>query len=220
MYSPGPQRGPITGQERWTYGVFMLVVLGLFAAEVCTNYTPVKLSVLLFVLFWIPLLALHEAGHALMAKLVGWQVVQVVIGMGRSLGSFRLGSTSIEFQLLPLEGFVRSMPRNLNLPGFKNALIYLAGPGIELMLAAAILWANGPDRLLSPSDQYGTILWQSLALAATVGGVLNLVPHAVQTSSGRMIPNDGLGILLSLFRPASAYKTLATEGKVGQNRSL
>ena len=155
-----------------------------------------------------------------MAKLVGWQVVQVVIGMGRSLGSFRLGGTSIELKLLPLEGFVRSMPRNLNSPGFKNALIYLAGSGIELVLAGAILWAIGPERLLSRFEGYSTIAWQSLAPAATVGGVLNLVPHAVQTSSGQMIPNDGLGILLSLFRPASAYKTLATEGKVGQNRSL
>ena len=64
------------------------------------------------------------------------------------------------------------------------------------------------QKLLSHSEEYSIIGWQSLALAATVGGVLNLIPHAVQTSSGRMIPNDGLGIILSLSRPTSAYAGL------------
>ena len=61
------------------------------------------------------------------------------------------------------------------------------------------------------------IAWQSLALAATVGGVLNLIPHAVQTSAGNMIPNDGLGILLSLTRPASAYAAWMAESETDQN---
>ncbi|HZZ29353.1 MAG TPA: M50 family metallopeptidase [Pirellulales bacterium] len=204
-------------QERRAYAIFLLVILGLFAGEVCTNYAPVKLSVLLFVLFWIPLLALHESGHALMAALLGWQVEQVVIGLGRPVASFRVGSASVELKLLPLEGFARSVPRDLRLPGLKHALIYLAGPGIELLLAGAILWLVGPPQLLSHSEQYGIIVWQSLALAATVGGVLNLIPHAVQTSAGIMIPNDGLGIILSLSRPASAYAGLMNSPAADKN---
>jgi membrane-associated protease RseP (regulator of RpoE activity) len=217
MYSPGPMRGPMNNQERWGYSIFLLVILGLFAGDVCTDYAPVKLSAFLFVLFWIPLLALHEAGHAVMAALLGWRVDKVVIGMGRPVTSFRVGSASVEVRAVPLEGFARSVPTDLRMPGLKHALIYLAGPGVELLLAGAILWSVSPQQLLSHSDKYGMIVWQSLALAATVGGVLNLIPHAVQTSSGSVIPNDGLGIILSLSRPASAYAGLMNDGQREQN---
>lgn len=72
----------------------MAVVLGLFVAEICHDYQPVKLSALLVVLFWVPLIALHEAGHAVVASLLNWYVGQVVIGMGRLLTSFRVGTPS------------------------------------------------------------------------------------------------------------------------------
>ena len=152
MYSPGPMRGPMNRQERWAHAIFLLVILGLFAGEVCTNYAPIKLSVLLFVLFWIPLLVVHEAAHAVMTAVVGWRVERVVIGMGRSVTSFRVGGAVVELKLLPLEGFARSVPIDLRFPGFKHALIYLAGPGIELVLAGVILWMVGPQRLFSHSD--------------------------------------------------------------------
>jgi membrane-associated protease RseP (regulator of RpoE activity) len=210
-------RGPLNRQERWAYAIFLLIIIGLFAGEVWTNYTPVKLSVLLFLLFRIPLLALHEAAHAVVAACVGWQVEQVVIGMGRPVTSFLVRGAIVDLNLLPLEGFARSVPVNLRLPGPKHALIYSAGPGIELLLAGAILWLVGPTRLLSHSDAYGIIAWQSLALAATVGGVLNLIPHAVQTSSGNLIPNDGLGIILSVGRPASYYAALVAGAQNDQN---
>ena len=217
MYHPGPMRGPMSRQERWGYAAFLLIMLGLFAGDVMTDYSPVKLSVLLFVLFWIPLLVLHESAHALMAALVGWRVDKVVIGMGRTTANFRVGSAEIELKLVPLEGFARSVPTNLRMPGLKHALIYCAGPGIELLLAVAVLGLVGGKQLFSHSDQYDIIAWQSLALAATVGGVLNLVPHAVQTSGGSMIPNDGLGILLSLSRPASAYAGLMAANSESEN---
>ena len=62
MYDPAPQRGPLNSTEKWIGAIFLVVVLGLFAAEIYHDYKPVKLSALLVVLFWIPLLALHEAG--------------------------------------------------------------------------------------------------------------------------------------------------------------
>jgi hypothetical protein len=71
MYDPAPQRGPLTPEEKWTGVIFLLIVLGLFTAKICTNFQPVKLSALFVLLFWIPLLALHEAGHAVVAALVG-----------------------------------------------------------------------------------------------------------------------------------------------------
>lgn len=182
----------------------MVFFLGLIVADTLTNYEPVKLSGLLVFVFWIPLLALHEAGHAVVAWLLGWRVSQVVIGMGPAIRQFRIGSAQIELRLWPLEGFVRSTPNNLSMPQLKNALIYLAGPGVELLLAAAILAVFGSGQLFSRSENHGLIACQSLAIAAVVQGVLNLIPHTIQTPAGN-IPNDGLGIIYSLLAPTSVY---------------
>jgi hypothetical protein len=204
MYDPAPKRGPLTSEERWSFGIFLVVVLGLLVAEVFCNFEPVKLSALLVPLFWIPLLAFHEVGHALVAALVGWHVSQIVIGMGRIVGRFRLGTAVVEVRLVPIEGFVKCVPKSLHLPQVKNALIYFAGPGVELLLALAILLAVGPATLLQRSDDYVVIVWQSLALASVVQGVLNLIPHWVQIPEG-ICPNDGLGILRSFSLPDEYY---------------
>src|SRR3954469_18126868 len=103
MYGPAPPRGPATVTEWLIGGFFLAAILGLFAAELSENYTPAKLSALLVVVFWIPLLALHEGGHAVVAFLLGWRVGQIVIGMGKAVGRFRLGSASVEVRLIPIE---------------------------------------------------------------------------------------------------------------------
>jgi hypothetical protein len=173
-------------------------------AEVCYDYSPVKLSALLIILLWIPLLALHEAGHAVVAHLLGWYVGQVVIGMGKLLAQFRVGTAVVEVRMLPIEGFVSSVPTNLHWPRLKHGLIYFAGPGVKLLLAALVLGFIGPARLMTRSDDYGVIFWQSLALAAAAQGVLNLIPHAVGTVEGERA-SDGLGILRCFLRPAGFY---------------
>ena len=207
MYDPNPRQGPSTASEWWLAGIILASFIGLFIAEVYSDYTPVKLSALLVVLFWIPLLVLHEAGHAIMAFLLGWNVGQIVIGMGKTLGRFRLGSADVEIRLLPLEGFVRCLPTRLRLPQLESALIYFAGPGVELVVALTILFVVGPDELLTSSEEYGMIVWQSLALAAASQAILNLVPIAVRNLQGEMV-NDGLGIILSVLRPTSYYAAM------------
>jgi hypothetical protein len=204
MYEPARRRAPLTPRDRWLYGGFLVLLFGLFTAEICHDYQPVKLSALLVVLFWIPLLALHEAGHAVVAAMLNWYVGQVVIGMGRLVYSFRVGTAVVEIRLFPIEGFVKCVPRDLRMPQLKSALIYFAGPGVELLLAALILLVIGPDRLFTRSDEYSLIVWQSLALAAAVQGVLNLIPHLIQRPDGD-IPNDGLGIIRSFMQPEAHY---------------
>jgi hypothetical protein len=207
MYDPNPRRGPATQSEWWLAGVVLVGVVGLFAAEVCHDYTPVKLSALLVILFWMPLLVLHEAGHALVAHLLGWHVGQIVIGMGKTIGRFRIGTVDIGIRLIPIEGFVRCLPTKLRLPQLECALIFFAGPGVGLAVALIILSAVGPDDLLSASEDYGLIVWQSLALAATSQAILNLIPIAVRNLEGEMV-SDGLGIILSLLRPTSYYAAM------------
>jgi hypothetical protein len=79
----------------------------------------------------------------------------------------------------------------------KCAFVYLAGPGAEILLAGAIALLAG-DALFEKSNDYSMIALQSLVIAATAGAVINLIPQSAPSSQGT-IPNDGLGILLSLF---------------------
>ncbi len=192
---------PVPPGERVSYVLFLMLILGLFAAEVIHNFAPGKLSALFFVLFWLPLIAWHELGHALMAALLGWRVSRVVIGVGRLLASFSVAGVPVEVRLLALEGFVRCGPADGRFNRWKSALVYFAGPGIELALATALLAVVGPDVLFHRGDDLGLIALQSLALTATTGAVLNLVPHGIRTPQG-LLPNDGLGIVLSLTAPA------------------
>lgn len=208
MYDPAPQdRGPVSPQDALACGLLLLLILGLFAADVVSNFHPVKLSALLVVVFWVPLLALHEAGHALMAAGLGWHVGQIVIGMGRPISRFRIGNAAVEVRMVPVEGFVVSVPTNLNLPHVKSALIYFAGPGIELLLAVFLLFFVGPDHMFRRSDDYVLIIVQSLALAAAAQGVLNLIPHGIW-KDGREIANDGLGIIRSFTWPESHFAAM------------
>ena len=205
MPGPGlPQRGPSGSFEWWFSALALAVILGLFAAAVFVEFRPEKLMALFIPLFWVLLLPLHEAGHAVVAGLLGWYVGHVVIGWGRPVARFRWGKTRIEIRALPVEGFVRTVPTNLSCPRLKSALIYFAGPGVELLLLGILLAAVGPHTLLTLSPSYPLLAAQSLALAILVSTFINLVPHSVMSATGP-IANDGLGILASFFVPEEHF---------------
>ncbi len=204
MYDPAPDHEPASPSERAIYFGFFVVVFALFIAEVVHDYTPGKLTALLVFVFWMPLLVLHEAGHAVVAWLLGWHVGQVEIGIGKPLIRFRLGSASVTVRLVPVAGYVTSVPTRLRYPRFENALIYFAGPGVELIVAGGVLLWIGPERMFSISRDYGLIAWQSLALAAASQAIMNLIPYSVHTRDQKH-PNDGLGIIVSFLRPVSYY---------------
>ena len=180
------------------YGLIGFFLL-LIALDIFTNYEPRKLSALMFVLWWMPLVFLHEFGHALMARLLGWEVVRTVVGFGRVVFHGRLFNAPMEFRMLPLEGFVQIAPRNIKGARFKHALIYFAGPGIELLLFFGIMFAMGVENFFSIEDDYGRLALQALAFAAATGAVINLIPMGIETKDGTT-PNDGMGIMMSLFQ--------------------
>ena len=207
MRSPTHERPPLTPGERAFYGFFLAIVVGLFAAEIVHDYKPVKLAALLFVLFWGPLLALHETGHAVVAALVGWRVGRVVIGVGRLVAKFKVGEALVEIRLLPLEGFVQPVPRNLRRPRLKSALIYFAGPGSELLLLLIVALGVGPATMLTETEHFGILAAQSLCVAVLFSAFCNLVPHAVVMPGGT-VANDGLGIIRSFTVPESHFAEL------------
>lgn len=204
MYGPDPGRKPLTPFEWWFSALFLAAMFAAFGAIIIVDYDPAKLVPFFFVVWWLVLLPLHEAGHAVVAHLCGWYVGQVVIGMGRPLRRFTIGSATVEIRAFPVEGFCRTVPRNLHWPRLKNALIYFAGPGVELLLLGIVVLMVGFERMTTRSQNLGILACQGLALAVLSSAFMNLVPHYAVSGQG-MIPNDGLGILQSFTKPDSHF---------------
>jgi len=188
--SQAPRLPPSKG-ERW----FVLLAVGLFAgllvAEVIRDFSTRKLGILFMGLAWAPMLAVHELGHFLVARLVGWRVTDMVVGFGRELLRFRVGEMRVYVQLAPFGGYVIPSPRDLSLPRLKSALIYASGPGAEALVAFSLYMAD-PELFPGPE----TVLRVAMRAVCYVVGIslfFNLVPMPV---GGGV--NDGLGILLSL----------------------
>jgi len=217
MHTNEPDRSPATRGERWGYALFALVLLGLLTGEVIRDYRPVKLSMLFITLAWIPLLAIHEAGHAAVARLLGWRVLGVVLGMGRPLWRVNVGGIPVELRAIPIEGFTLPLrrartergpnAREITRARLESVLVYLGGVLAELAVLGLLALLVGPTTLLTRTDQVGLIAAQSFAAAALLGVVINLVPHTAQTSHGETA-NDGLGVIRSLLAPTERFREL------------
>lgn len=199
-----PER-PLRKDERVAVWVMVGLFCGGFALELLVNdFTPAKLSAFFIPLLWMPLVALHEAGHAVAARLCGWRVKRVVIGFGPVVKSLRIASTPVHLCQVPLEGYVLPYPTHLRSPRLRSSFIYAAGPGVELMLVLAIYLALGHDSLLSRSTSVGLIAAQSLCIAALMGVTINLVPHWTQKGGW----SDGMGILMSWRLPDEHFQAI------------
>jgi len=204
---------PTSKGEKTFLVLVSLVFLFMMSMEIITNYEPKKLGALLFLVFWIPLLFIHEFGHALAASLLGWRVTRIVIGMGKVFTRIRMFKAPMEIRMIPLEGFVQIAPKNLKFARFKHALIFFAGPGIELLVFFSIMFMlGGLGPLFTITNDYFRIALQSFAFAALAGAVINLIPVGILTRDGST-PNDGMGILLCLFATEMDYEAWIKEAE-------
>ena len=94
------------------------------------------------------LIAVHELGHFLAAKLCGVQVNEFSIGMGPCLWKKEKGETQYSLRLLPIGGFCAmegegeesDSPRSLAKQGFwKKLLIFAAGAGMNFLTGLLII---------------------------------------------------------------------------------
>jgi hypothetical protein len=198
-YDPAP-RLPVSTGERVLILVLALGFFALLIADIARGFNINKLSVLFVLLFWGPLLVLHELGHALAARSVGWHVNEVVIGFGRELTRFRVGQTRVTIRALPVEGYVVPSPNSVDRARWKQAWIYLAGPLTELVLLVYLGWLldwRGP----AVNDPVERVALESLAVTAGLGVLCTLFPY----SSSRN-PSDGLGILTSWLHTDESFR--------------
>ena len=189
-----PDRPPQTANE-WGILVILSGFFGLFLlVDLAQGFTVQKLSVPFFFLSWVILLLVHEAGHAMMAGILGWRVERICIGTGRVRYRRVCCGVPIEFRTIPLSGFVVPRPIELRAARLKLCLIYAAGPGIELLAVAVLGWLLGPDTLLRASSSPAMIAAQSFSVAALLGAGLNLIPLSHSTQQGAAW-SDGLGMI-------------------------
>ncbi|NNE91970.1 MAG: M50 family metallopeptidase [Verrucomicrobiales bacterium] len=195
-----PDRKPATKNEKALVWFLVLVFGGLMTVELVINYSPVKLGVPFFLLSWPVLLAIHEFGHAIMARLVGWHVELVAIGSGQPRFRRRIFGLQVEFRSIPLSGFALTRAGDLIQPRLKQFLIYAAGPGVELLLVLLISAQIGWEKMLTRTDSIPMIAVQSFCVAALLGAVVNLIPFPHRTEQG-LAWSDGLGMLMSWRLP-------------------
>jgi regulator of sigma E protease len=112
------------------------------------------MSYVLAFLGFAALIILHEAGHFAAAKSVGMRVERFSLFFGPMLWSFRRGETEYGVAAIPLGGYVKISGMNpreelppevvgrayYNQPVWKRIVVILAGPGVNLFIAFAIIW--------------------------------------------------------------------------------
>ncbi len=208
VHGERPPERPAEGWERWFSTIAMALFLGMMGAEIIRDYQPAKLAAVFIPLFWMPLVALHEAGHAVVARLCGWEVERVVVGFGKLLKAFRVRGIDVQLRQVPIEGYVLPYPKDLRSPRLKNTLIYCGGPAAEALPILVAYLALGGDVLLARSESVGIIAVQSLCVSAAIGLVFTLVPHTTTTGGGKSW-SDGMGILMSWRLPDSYFRRMA-----------
>jgi len=180
------------------FSAFFVVMIILVIAE---EYSTKKLSILFFFLFWGPMLVIHELGHALAAKLLGWRVHEIVIGFGRDLWRGQFGETRIKIKMAPIEGYILPAPVKPNHVRLKSTLVYAAGPGAELFVLLVMILGFGWDTVFNSSNEVELVALQSLAYVILLGAGFNLLPFQ---SNGAL--SDGLGIIASPFMPEESVE--------------
>ena len=111
------------------------------------------MGILLFILAIEVVIAIHEAGHLLVAKLFRFKATQFFIGFGPTLWSTRRGETEYGFKGLPLGGFVKIIGMNpyeevaaddrarsyTNKPCWQRVFVLVAGSATHWVVAFVLL---------------------------------------------------------------------------------
>jgi regulator of sigma E protease len=118
-------------------------------------------SYVLAFLGFVALIVLHEAGHFAVAKAVGMRVERFSLFFGPLLVKTTRGETEYGIGPIPLGGYVRITGMNpneqippdvaprayYNQPVWKRVVVILAGPGVNLLIAFALMtgifWSQG-----------------------------------------------------------------------------
>ena len=179
-----------------------------------------------------PLIALHEWGHYIVARLCGVKVLTYSIGFGPKLAGWTSKRSGIDYRIsmLPVGGYVKMLDEregevakdqlhlafNRQHP-LKKIAIVAAGPIMNFVIAIALFWVL----FMTPSEQLATNIGQVLpdtpaAMAQLPAGdkIVAIDGHQVQTweginyrLAGRMGETDNVSITLQSATDTSQATT-------------
>ncbi|MCE9667294.1 tetratricopeptide repeat protein [Myxococcus stipitatus] len=170
-------------------------------------------NVALFPVVMLGSIALHEAGHALVARAVGLQVLRVELGVGRSVWNRKLGGTLVVLNTFPTLGvtYIGASSERALRPRWW--LTILGGPAVT----AALVWglwpsttfARGLVEALLPLEAFGyRLAVRELLLFFNLWVLfINLVPLQVVLRSQGLV-NDGSRLFAIPFASQDEVRTL------------
>ena len=142
------------------------------------------------------LIAPHEGGHFLLAKLCKVRVIEFSIGAGTKLLSFTRGGTLYAIRLLPILGYVRMGGMEANdfdepegfhsKPPWQRIAILLAGPAANFLVAMLLITAYGLTQLNTDPGKVVRVVSNTPAAAAGVQ-----VGDHIRYVNGKPIPGPG-----------------------------
>src|SRR5437868_14878501 len=106
----------------------MLVGCGWLFSPAGTLTGWAVVNVLVYPLIEVTSIALHEGGHALVARWLGLHVMRVEIGIGRRIARWRWRSTSISVHAFPLLAVTYLVADRVSGLRWRVCLTILAGP--------------------------------------------------------------------------------------------
>ena len=156
---------------------------------------------LLLLLIYYGTLVIHECGHVLCARLVGYRFLLMIAGpvkVERTRRGIRVGlHKSIKFY----QGLASALPLDAHYLRSKEIFIYAGGPLANLLqaivLVACSFWPDFP--VFSPLP----LILRLIAGFALLAALVNLIP--IRTSDGFLTDGAGMLILLKGGRPVERW---------------
>lgn len=167
--------------------------------------STVLISIFAFVLAIGILVAVHEYGHYLIARLIGVKVLRFSIGFGRAIWLRRWGKDQTEYcvSAVPLGGYVKllderegnvdsaDLPRAFNQqPIPKRIAILVAGPLMNFVFAVFAYWAMFVIGVPGAQPIIGEVTEASIAANAGLGEgnrIVRVGEHPVVTWEGAIL---------------------------------
>lgn len=159
----------------------------------------------LIVLWWPVGVLIHEAGHALVAWVLGFRVIEVQVGDGPSLVTFRWKGVPWRFGRQPWSGWIRVAHADPWKARYRYLAVLVAGAASNLLAAGlplcALLSMPFTFRMLGNQDHVGTLIFNAFMYCQLGCAASSLFSRGVQIN-GQPALSDGeqLRFLRALVR--------------------
>ncbi|MDJ0768047.1 MAG: hypothetical protein QNJ12_04605 [Ilumatobacter sp.] len=191
----------IAARSRTWLATVLLVLIGVLAGLLVNGGTSsgdlgeIVSGPIRFVIVLVPaavvLTSLHESAHAIVGRLVGWQVFGVTIGHGRRLASMHLGSVRLELRGTLVGGVTIA---NATGRRWRDVAMLAAGITVEsVVIAATLPW--------DPGSAWGHHAKWAIVLVACVDIAFNLWPRRIDVGPVSGMATDGAQLLSVLTSP-------------------